>query len=186
MYIVRHPADVMMSNLSYSLRSANVVDKNAYENLKTLYVDQFIACKGDPRWIKFGFGSWVEHISSWLGMETSILRLFIKYEDMKETPLVLAGQINDFLKLNKKKKELEDAIDNSSFNRMRSVEESDIQQKKIGTFYRPYLQQSHDSGIRFMRRGSSGEGMRALSDMQREKFFRAFGPVLKKLGYDCD
>jgi hypothetical protein len=69
---------------------------------------------------------------------------------------------------------------------MREVEEADIRHKRRGIFYKPYLQQSILSGLRFMRNGTTGEGSVRLSPDQRARLRRAFLPLLSQLGYPTD
>jgi hypothetical protein len=76
-----------------------------------------------------------------------------------------------------------EAVLNSSFQRMREVEEADIRERKVGIFYKPYLQPSIDSGLRFMRHGAVGDGANRLTPEQRERLRNAFQPLLSQLGY---
>ncbi len=77
-------------------------------------------------------------------------------------------------------------VESCSFHRMREVEEADIRAKRIGIFYKPYLQSAIDSGARFMRRGVVGEAGSRLSPEQRARLQVTFAPLLSQLGYLSD
>ena len=66
---------------------------------------------------------------------------------------------------------------------MREIEETDIRDRRVGIFYKPYLETSIRAGRRFMRSGASGEGVRELSAAQRGRLADVFGPLLQALGY---
>jgi uncharacterized membrane protein len=66
---------------------------------------------------------------------------------------------------------------------MRQIEETDIGGRRVGIFYKPYLQQPIDAGLRFMRSGKSGEAARVLSPDQRRRFDDAFRSIGRELGY---
>jgi hypothetical protein len=82
--------------------------------------------------------------------------------------------------------EIERAVAGSSFRRMREIEEADIRERRVGIFYKPYLQGAIDGGSRFMRSGRTGDADTLLSDAQRARFGETFGPLLKALGYSVD
>jgi hypothetical protein len=79
--------------------------------------------------------------------------------------------------------DISQAVQNSSFERMREIERADIRDKRVGIFYKPYLQESIDSGNRFMRRGIVGDGSARLTADQRLRLRAAFAPLLRELGY---
>ena len=81
------------------------------------------------------------------------------------------------------RQQMADAVAASSFERMREIEEADIRAQRVGIFYKPYLQQPIDAGLRFMRSGKSGEAARVLSPDQRRRFDDAFRSIGRELGY---
>jgi hypothetical protein len=82
--------------------------------------------------------------------------------------------------------QVERAVAGSSFRRMREIEEADIRERRVGIFYKPYLQGAIDGGSRFMRSGQAGDAQTLLTDAQRARFNEAFGPLMKALGYPAD
>ena len=177
-YVVREPADVLISNYHYGRRSGADRDV-AFDE----YVDTFIENRGDPRWIQLGMGSWEDNVRSWLEPRHPFPVLRIRYEDLVADPTAGCLALAKLIRPDSSAEEIREAVLNSSFQRMREVEEADIHLKKIGIFYKPYLQQSIDSGLRFMRHGAVGDGAGRLSPEQRGRLRSAFHPLLAQLGY---
>jgi sulfotransferase family protein len=180
-YVVWDPADVLASNFFYSQRSAARTDASAA--VFNDYVDAFIENRGDPRWIERGMGSWEENVRSWLNPELTFPVLMIRYEDLTADPIQACRTIAQRLRLTSTETQIRRAVQNSTFERMREVERADIREKRVGIFYKPYLQASIDSGSRFMRRGIVGDGSARLSAEQRVRLRGAFAPLLRELGY---
>lgn len=184
-YVVRDPADVMLSNYHYSRRSdgrGDVAEPDPAASLQQ-YVDQYLAARGDPRWIRSRMGAWDEHVLSWLGTKYPFPVLPVRYEDLLADTLRGARQISSFLGLERSAAEIQSAVSNASFERMRQIEEADIRDRNVGIFYKPYLQQSIDAGLRFMRAGKAGEAAQVLTPDQRQRVLMTFGTVIRDLGY---
>ncbi len=179
-YVVREPADVLISNFHYARRSAGGPEGAlAFDE----YVDAFIHHRGDPRWIQHGMGSWEENVRSWLDARHPFPVLRLKYEDMVADPTAGGLALARLIRPNSSAADIHEAVSNSSFQRMREIEEADIRRKRPGIFYKPYLQQSIDSGLRFMRNGAVGDGAARLSPGQQARLRSAFRPLLAQLGY---
>ncbi len=181
-YMIRHPMDVMASNVDYARRGiAGGMDEPM---AVARYMDEFIAHGGVPYWIGQGFGTWQENVWSWTGYKQPFPVLVLRYEQMLQDAHGAAGQLNDFLGLGKSAVEIREAVEASTFERMAEAEESDIRQKKSGVFYDPNIQSNLDAGHRFMRSGKAGRGKQALSPEQRQRFLEVFGASMRQLGYD--
>ena len=180
-YVVRDPADVLLSNYHYSRRSGE-----AAEGVKAFdeYVESFILNRGDPRWLQHGMGTWEENVRSWLDPRHPFPVLCIRYEDMIADPTPAGEALARLVRPNSSAEEVRRAVADSSFHRMREIEESDIRQRRPGIFYKPYLQQSIDAGIRFMRSGVVGDGVMRLTAEQRGRLRCTFKPLLEQLGYE--
>ncbi len=63
--------------------------------------------------------SWFKHTSAWLNHKENKNILFVKYEDIKENPVLIISQIASFLKLSVTPERIEEIIDNCSFNSMK-------------------------------------------------------------------
>jgi hypothetical protein len=179
-YVVRDPADVLTSNFFYSQRSTEHPDESsaAFD----AYVEQFIAAGGDARWRERGMGSWEENVRSWTG-RLPFPVVTVRYEDMVRDPLGTGRRIADLLAPGCAAAAIAEAVRNSTFQRMRDIERADIRAKRVGIFYKPYLQAAIDSGHRFMRRGLPGDGRSRLNAEQRLRLNARFGGLLRELGY---
>jgi hypothetical protein len=180
-YIIRHPADVLVSNFFYSQRSAGNTDPSTADFDR--YVEMFLEYRGDKRWIELGMGSWEQNVRSWLQGALPFPVVRIRYEDMIDDPQGTCRSMARLLRPESSAADIEGAVQNSSFSRMRDVERADIRGKRVGIFYKPYLQASIDSGNRFMRRGLAGDGVARLNPLQRARLRDAFGALLQELGY---
>jgi hypothetical protein len=180
-YIIRHPADVLVSNFFYSQRSAGNTDPSTADFDR--YVEMFIEHRGDKRWIDLGMGSWEQNVRSWLQGALPFPVVRIRYEDMIDDPQGACRSMARLLRPECSAADIEGAVQNSSFSRMRDIERADIRGKRVGIFYKPYLQASIDSGNRFMRRGLAGDGVARLNPHQRARLSDAFCALLQELGY---
>ena len=181
LYVVRDPADVLVSNFFYSRRSSASGDTSvqAFDG----YVEEFIAQRGDPRWAALGMGSWEDNVKSWRsGTEFPVEVL--RYEDMLADPLTAARRMAALIRPEAGECEIEAAVSDSSFDRMREIEREDIRMRRVGIFYKPYLEASIAAGNRFMRRGVAGDGALRLRPEQRARLYAALGPLTRDLGYE--
>jgi hypothetical protein len=180
-YIVRHPADVLLSNYHYSRRSGSSAiaeDRAAFMQ----YFERYIEAGGDPRWIKLGMGTWEQNVSSWTRpQEFPVLTL--RYEDLLTDAPAVLEKVCRFLALERSREDISRAAAGASFERMRAIEEADIRAQRVGIFYKPYLREPIEAGLRFMRAGRNGEAARILSLEQQQSVQRTFGPMMLELGY---
>jgi Sulfotransferase domain len=180
-YIVRHPADTMLSNFYYCRRSGagDADDRGALDR----YVDHFLQARGDSRWAKLGMGTWESNVNSWIGSPRPFPVLPLRYEDLLADPIAAANRVREFLRLDCSDQEVARAIAASSFERLRAIEEADISSARVGIFYKPYLQPSIRSGLRFMRAGQGGEAQRTLTADQLRRVDSTFEAAMRVCGY---
>jgi aryl sulfotransferase len=186
-YVVRDPADVMLSNFHYSRRSGAGTGDGAViaggESELSAYVDRYLNARGDPRWIRLGMGTWGEHVRSWLAVRHPFPVMLVRYEALSADPLQVARGLCAFLGVSREEAEVARAVQAASFERLKEIEEADIHRQCVGIFYKPYLRQSIDAGLRFMRAGRSGDGAKVLTPETRRRLLAAFGPLMQELGY---
>jgi len=180
-YVFRHPADVLVSNFHYAQRSAGTAGASREEFDR--YVDRFIQHRGDPRWIELGMGSWEANVRSWLGQRHPFPMVAVSYESLTNDPRKVCTALAQLLRPDASGPDVDAAVANSSFERMRGLEAADIRERRVGIFYKPYLQTAIDSGRRFMRSGAVGDGSRLLTPDQRTGLAKAFESLLAALGY---
>jgi aryl sulfotransferase len=180
-YIVRDPADVMLSNYYYSQRDGS--QRSAGSAALAQYVDQYLAARGARRWIELGMGAWDDHVRSWLATPRPFPLLVLRYEELLHEPLGGARRLCEFLGLVRSGEEVSRAVAGASFERLREIEEQDIRSQHVGICYKPYLRPSIDAGLRFMRAGRSGEAGSILTGEQQQRVYATFGPLMRELGY---
>jgi hypothetical protein len=178
-YVVRDPADVMLSNFHYAKRSGALPADVALSE----YVDRYLTERGDGRWVQRGIGRWDDHVRSWLAVQHPYPLLLLRYEDLLGDALRCAQNVCAFLGLNRSPALIEQAVAGASFSRMREIEEADIRARQVGIFYKPYLQPPIDAGLRFMRSGRAGEAADVLTPAQQRAVTAHFGEVMLQLGY---
>jgi hypothetical protein len=181
-YVVRDPADVMLSNYHYAMRRG-AVSADDGDGLSR-YVDRYIAAHGDPRWVELGIGSWQDNVCSWRQAGKDFPVLWVRYEDMLADATVVATSLCKHLGLERSPDEIARAVAGTTFERMRAIEEADIAARRVGIFYKPHLQDRIGAGLRFMRSGQTGEAKRRLPEEQWRRFNDVFGDLRQQLGYD--
>jgi hypothetical protein len=78
---------------------------------------------------------------------------------------------------------MEDAVNCSSFDKMKSIEEDELTRRQGGFFLSENSEKSIVQGGRFMHRGMAGEGEKVLTIAQRERFLDQFGATMELAGY---
>jgi hypothetical protein len=186
-YILRHPIDVLASNLQYYL-----VRSPAFEALGTeearreamrRWIDEYIERGGSSRAFEFDFGGWNENVASWTGDPLPYPRLVLKYEDLKAAPTERMFDVARFLGINATETRIADAVARSSFKAMRALEEEEIARRERGIFFNDTVEASVQLGGRFVRRGEVGGQETLLTPAQRAAANARFGAVMARFGY---
>jgi len=167
-YIVRDPRDVALSYYDFQRKYMQIDDAYPLEQ----YVDDFV----NGKLISIGWGTWGENVASWMytrGKRSHFL--LIRYEDMmKDTESELA-RIADFLDLPTDPKRLRHAIEQSSADRMRSLEKLE-EDKWVAT-------RNRRKDIPFVRVAKSGGWRTALPATCVQQIENAWGDLMTTLGY---
>lgn len=176
-YILRHPRDVMISDLNYVRMTAPDADQVTDAG----YAREFIRHMGSPAWRRVGMGSWPEHVGSWLAGTPRFPHVLLRYEDMKADPgrelarvLRLVGEEPD-------KARVEAAVAGSRFERMRDLEARERREGTPGHVFE-INERSLERGLSFMRAGKSGQSLAHLGPEVEAAFEARFGEVLRLLG----
>lgn len=118
--IVRHPLDVMVSSLRWSLwagrvfhegRAVRTMDEARALGLLDGYVEHFLAHRGAPDFAASGYGTWPEHARAWGGERAEgvpILRA--RYRDLVGSPVESFGRLARGLGIEVGEEEMERAI----------------------------------------------------------------------------
>jgi Sulfotransferase domain len=173
-YIVRDPRDVAVSFYHHNLKAGNIPDGFPMDD----FVAGFIVAKYDHWW-----GSWGDNVQSWLTMRQGHDRfLLLRYEEMKENPqrelLKIANflQARDFPGVDASAQNLARAVDLSSPERMRALEQQEG--KKYAQLKNTRLDKP------FVRSAKAGGWKSTLSSSAVGLIESAWGPLMQGLGYE--
>ena len=161
-YIVRNPLDVAVSLAHFNSES----------------IDDAIAMMGtsgyaSPPTEEYLFelrGSWSEHVHTWTAVHDDSL-LVVRYEDMLAEPMETFGAIAKHTMMNCTDDQLQQAIDLSSFGRMRELE------AKAGFAEKP------EEIDRFFRKGEAGQWRTELTEEQVARMITDHGAEMRRMGY---
>jgi len=176
-YIIRHPKDVLLSNLNYfRLLSESTIDPEKFAR-------SFIDSMGVPYWHSHNIGSLVENVRSWT-QEFSHPCIAVRYEDMHREPEETLGKVLSFLGVEADGNRVSAAIRNSSFERMKSLEEKERKQQKHGFVFQIHPGvQKRDSPLRFMNQGKIGQTLDSIHPELDEMLEKRFSSFLQQHGY---
>jgi hypothetical protein len=186
-YIVRHPLQVIVSNLNYYLLRRGEDYSEASEQKKAdvqaSYIDEFIEHGGAPEWLDHGMGSWPENVATWLNKDMPFPVYFARYEDMKRDPAEFVAGLCRFFGQEKTEDEIAAVIAASSFESLRAIEDREIAEQKSGFFASESFKASHARGLRFMNEGKVDSYRRLLTPEQIEAAEARFKPLMEQLDY---
>jgi Sulfotransferase domain len=168
-YLVRDPLDVM--NSAYDFHG--LLDSSFAEE-RDSFVDRWIASGGG------GFdiaGPWMHHADSWT-RQSDVPVLVIRYTALVDRPEEELDRIFSFLGFQPEAALIHAAISNSSMKAMRAREEEEFQQKKEGVYYRPFLENTMQSGAGFINKGYRSS-FEQLSFTQQAAAQRQFGTIVR-------
>ena len=161
-YVVRNPLDVAISyahHLGCSLDETIAImgSANAEIPVTEMQVHEVV-------------GSWSQHVLSWTHKPHQALYV-MRYEDMLATPERTFGGLARHLLLTPTPRQLAEAIDRSSFARLRAQEESDG------------FDESPGKGGRFFREGRAGQWTDILTKSQVSQIVKDHGPQMARFDY---
>lgn len=166
-YIVRDPRSVVVSYFHYQKKFNKISHDMAFSEYFKLFIDG----KLDP------FGNWEENIKSWICVKKNKENnlLLLKYEDLKINPLLEIKKVLSFLELSVSNAKISNAIQKSSFKKMKKNEKDNIKNTIV-------LNNS-DKNIAFVRAGKTDEWKDYFSQTEIEIIFSKFGSTMEQLGY---
>jgi len=161
-YIIRNPLDVA---ISYAHHLSRPIDftiefmnrKNAETGTGEKHVYEV-------------YGSWSQHVLSWTRKPHPAIYV-MRYEDMLNEPKKTFGALARHLLFKPTDEQLAEAVDRSSFERLREQEE------KEGFRERP------DGTERFFREGRTGQWKDVLTPQQVQRIVDAHGEQMQRFGY---
>lgn len=169
LYIVRDPRDVVLSYYDFERKYRHIDD--TYPLPK--YVSDFVAGRLSSRC----WGTWGENVGSWtssrMGQESFLL---LRYEDMKEDASVAVREIAEFFNIHAEEEGIKTALDRSSAQRMRQLEQRESDQW-VST-------KGKRADIPFIRAAVTGGWRSKLSSESIAEIEDAWGLLMKSLNYE--
>jgi Sulfotransferase domain len=169
-YMVRDSRDVAVSEHRYRTRNGAYLGD----------MDSF--CEDFARGRVQRFGSWAQHVESWLDGEPARhgRLLLVKFEDMRRDTHACLRAVLDFLDVEKSDGVIDAAIESNSLKRMRAKEDHT---RRDSTRENRQIFRAVRSDLRFVNQGAVGGWHKALSDQQVIRIEGATNDVLARLGY---
>ncbi|MDH5527460.1 MAG: sulfotransferase domain-containing protein [Nitrospirota bacterium] len=176
-YVVRHPKDVLLSNLNYArLSTSGEFDAQAF-------AEHFIQHMGVESWIGGGIGTWPGNTAGWLSALTRFPGVILRYEDLKADPhgqMVRVARLIDGGKADEVR--IARAVEASSMDSMRRMEDLE-REMDTDSQVSAINEDARAKGGRFVNQGGSGQSLAHLGDDIERQFNARFAPMLDFLGY---
>lgn len=156
-YILRDPRDVMVSLYHYMIRGNKIKNKDF-----NAFVRNYLIWPGE--------NTWQFHVKSWLldNQIDSKNFLILRYEKMNDDPDEQVEKIARFLKLDRTKQQISNAVEKSSFKQLRYLEAKEAGKIK-------------DEKKRFYRKGCSNQWQEYFKKGTLEMFNSKVKPVEEML-----
>lgn len=164
-YLVRDVRDIIISEFNYN-KKIRAIDKTfLFDDFFNLFIDKSVN----------RYGNYYDHVNSWIqaSQNKNANILFIRFEDLKSSPLQEFKKINSFLNLNKTDAFLTEKIENNTLNKMKEKEIKTKDKKMLKT----------DKSIPFVRNGKSGGWEHIYSADQLKIIDNKFGSILTHFNY---
>src|SRR5262252_4706589 len=166
-YIVRDPRDVVVSQYYYHRKCNKIEDGYPMES----FVARFVAGETCPH------GSWGENVGTWMTARHNHPRfLMLRYEDMVADPHSELARVALFLGIGPDADRIAQAVERSSADRMRKLEQK--QADECG------LTKETRKDLFFVRAAKSGGWQKELPENLVAKIERAWPDLMTSLGYD--
>jgi hypothetical protein len=165
--IVRDPRDVALSQYHFHRKRRVIEDGHPVGE----FVKRYIAGETTP------YGSWGENVASWLCTRYGNPDfLLLKYEDMVADTHTELAKVAKFLGIAPDSARIDHAVKQSSASRMRELEAAQTQKWSSTKETR--------KDVPFVRAAKAGGWRSELPTASVEELERAWGPLMKWLGYE--
>lgn len=172
--VVRDPRDVVLSEYHFDIKRWAIDEEFSIER----YVARFLAGE-----VNHDFGSWGENVGSWVAARKNSKRfqsgqnfLLVRYEDMVDDPERELARIARFLSIDPTAERLARAVERSSADQMRKLEQLQARQwsaTKDTRQDRPFVRAAKAGGWR------TGLPTSCIREMEL-----AWGHLMRELGYE--
>ena len=161
-YIIRNPLDVAISYAHHLGQSIDfAID---FINLKNA------EASGNKKHVYEVYGSWSQHVLSWTRKPHPAIYV-MRYEDMLAEPQKTFGALARHLLFKPSDEQLADAVDRSSFARLREQEDEQG------------FRERSEKAERFFRDGRAGQWKEVLTPQQIQRIVDAHGEQMQRFGY---
>jgi hypothetical protein len=169
LYITRDPRDVVLSYYNFSRKYRHISDDFPLER----YVHEFV--NGMP--MSSAWGTWAENVGTWVAARNGRPDfLLLRYEDMIEHTEPELVKVARFFGLDPTPEKLRKAIENSSADRLRELE------NKQGDAW--VTTKNKRSDIPFIGSAVAGKWRSKLPAAAVAEIESAWGPLMVSLGYE--
>lgn len=161
-YLVRNPLDVAISfahHMNTDIDTA--IDRMAVEGLETDVTEKSVYEV---------YGSWSQHVRSWTTKPHRAVCV-VRYEDMLERPFETFARLSRHLRLRPAPEQIDEAIERSSFARLKAQEEAHGFREKP------------EAAKLFFREGRAGQWRQQLSRRQVRRIVQAHAGQMQRFGY---
>lgn len=166
-YIARDPRDVLLSYYNFYRKQRYINDGYPMDR----WVDHFISGDLHP------FGSWGEHVGSWLGARgQSSSLLLTRYEDFLADTARELARVAEFLGIEASAERLAQVIEMGSTEKMRSLEKRQTSGWGSSGRWR--------NDVPFVGRAAAGGWRGELDPAVVARIESAWWPMMKALGYE--
>ncbi|MGD0696114.1 MAG: sulfotransferase domain-containing protein [Terriglobia bacterium] len=166
-YIVRDPRDVVLSEYHFDIKRQLIPEGTPVEERVKLFLEGG-TCP---------YGSWGENVASWLyAREHNPRFLLVRYEDLEADTTRELARLAAFLGIEPTPERLTSAVERSTADQMRKLE------KAQAHLWSSTKETRKDKP--FVRAAKSGGWRKELPESSLSEIESAWGPLMKKLGYE--
>lgn len=178
-HIVRNPFDVALS-----VKNFVEVEDRQFDQFFDHFVDP--EANFPAQFMEWGFGSWASANAAWaeLAAKPGGNAHIFKYEDLIARPAENFEALFALIGL-EPRLPLQDCLALCAPDALRKAEDAEIASGADGLF-KSYRKGKRLDRTRFVNRAAAGGYRAALTPAQMEKGLSLLGPLMQRLGYDCD
>ena len=175
-YMVRNPLDIMASGMAYLGRTS--------ASERATFIDEFVTVGGLLRWQRQGFGTWPEHVQSWIRTDLDFPTLVLRYEDALADHRGAVLKMAAFFGLTRTPEQIDQVVSRTTFDAMRRMEQSEVHLGTEGGFFRREAHNQRNIKRTFMRRGVVGSYREVLDNRDIDRVLERFAPTMAEVGYE--
>ena len=170
-YLLRNPRDVLLSNLRYF----QMIKSGPVEPFS--FAANFLDNYGVEQWKKFGYGSWPQHVSSWMAGIGQFPLLFIKYESLRDDTKETLEKVIRFIGQDVDREKVKESIEQASIQNMKKMEVREKESQSESLFA------GNINKGTFVGEGNSNQSLSHISNEVENAYREKFSNFLQIFGY---